>query len=257
MVESATRGGTSTVSNRLATANNKYLGNKLYDSSKPTSYIMSWDVINLYRYGMLSKLPCGNFRFLEDAGNFDFQAIPHDGDTGYILEVDLQYPYVLHDDHSDLPLASEHLKVTADMLSDYSKSDTNFRGQVALMPNLYNKTKYILYLRNLQLYTQLGMNVQKIHRVLAFDQKAYLAPYILLNTEKRQQARSDLKKDLYKLLSNAVYGKTIEQLRSRTNINLFLIRTMLNVTFGNLHVKVFILSMMISSWFILESERFK
>jgi len=64
------------------------------------------------------------------------------------------------------------------------------------------------------------MNVLKIHRVLAFDQKAYLVPYILFNTEKRQQARSDFEKDLYKLLSNAVYGKTIEQLRHRMHIKL-------------------------------------
>ena len=64
------------------------------------------------------------------------------------------------------------------------------------------------------------MNVLKIHRVLAFDQKAYLAPYILFNTEKRQQARSDFEKELYKLLSNAVYGKTIEQLRNCMHIKL-------------------------------------
>jgi len=220
MVESAIRGGISTVSNRLATANNKYLEKKSYDPSKPTSFIMSWDVINLYGYCMLSKLPCGNFQFLEDPENFDFETVQYDDDTGYILEVDLQYPDELHDSHSDLPLAPEHLKVMPDMLSDYSKTDTNFHGQVALTPNLYDKTKYVLYLRNLQLYTQLGMKVQKIHRVLAFDQKAYLAPYILYNTEKRQQARSDFEKDLYKLLSNAVYGKTIEQLRKRTHIKL-------------------------------------
>ena len=118
---------------------------------------------------MLSKLPCGNFRFLEDLENFD--------DTGYTLEVDLHYPAELHDSHFDLPLAPEHLKVTPDMLSDYSNNDSSFHGQAALTPKLYDKMKYILYLRNLQLYTQLGMKLQKIHKVLAFDQKAYLAPY--------------------------------------------------------------------------------
>jgi len=133
--------------------------------------------------------------------------IRHDDDTGYILEVDLQYPVELHDSHSDLPLAPEHLKVTPDVLSAYSNGDTNFRGQVALTPSLYDKTKYVLYLKNLPLYTQLVMNVLKMHRVLAFDQKAYLALYILFNMEKRQQARSDFEKVLYKLLSNAVYGK--------------------------------------------------
>jgi len=144
---------------------------------------------------MLSKLPYGNFRFLDDPENFDFQTIRYDDNTGYILEVDLQYPMELHDTHSDLPLAPAHLKVTLDMLSDYSKSDSKpFRGQVALTPNLYDKSKYVLHLRNLELYTQLGTKVTKIHRVLAFDQRAYLAPYILFNTEKRQQARSDFEK---------------------------------------------------------------
>jgi len=73
MVESAIRGGISTVSNRFATANNKYL--KSLDSSRPTSFIMSWDVINLYGYCMLSKLPCGKFRFFQDVENFDFRTI--------------------------------------------------------------------------------------------------------------------------------------------------------------------------------------
>jgi len=107
------------------------------------------------------------------------------------------------------------------MLSDYSNIDSSFHGQVALTPNLYDKKKYILYLTNLQLYTQLGMKVQKIDRVLDFDQKAYLVPYILFNTEKCKQAHSNFEKDQYKLLSNAIYGKVIEQLRLRMHITHF------------------------------------
>ena len=151
MVESAIRGGISTMSNRLATANNTYLEKTQYDPSKPTSYIISWDVINLYGYCMLSKLPCGNFRFLDEPEHFDFRSVRHDDDMGYILEVDLQYPMELHDSHSDLPLAPEHLKFTPDMLSAYSYGDKNFRGQVVLTPNLFDKTKYVLYLKNLSL----------------------------------------------------------------------------------------------------------
>jgi len=100
------------------------------------------------------------------------------------------------------------------------QSDLSFHGQVALTPNLYDKTKNLVYLRNLQLYTQLGKIVQKIHTLLAFDQKDYFAPYILLNTKKCKHARSDFEKDLYKLLSNAMYSKMIEQLRSRMHIKL-------------------------------------
>ena len=115
-----------------------------------------------------------------------------------------------------------------------------------MTPNLYDKSRYVLYLRNLHLYTQLGMKVTKIHRVLAFDQRAYLAPYILFNTEKRQHARSDFEKDLYKLMSNAVYGKRLNSFVSAHTCDSFPIRSRPNVTFENLCVKVFTSSMKIS-----------
>ena len=79
---------------------------KSFDPSKPTSFIISWDVINLYGYCMLSKLLYGNFRFLDDPENFDFQTTQYDDDTGYILEVDLQYPMELH----DTPVSYTHLR---------------------------------------------------------------------------------------------------------------------------------------------------
>jgi len=48
-----------------------------------------------------------------------------------------------------------------------------------------------------------------------------LAPYIAFNTEKRRMARSSFEKDFYfKLMSNAVYGKMMEQLQNRVNIKL-------------------------------------
>jgi len=215
--ENAIRGGVSTVSNRYAKANNKYL-NK-FDSSQPSSYILSYDVVNLYGYCMLSKLPCGKFRFLDEPEKFDYRSVQVDGDTGYLLEVDFVYPTELHDVHSDLPLAPQHMKVTPEMLSDYN-TDPNFRGQTSLIPNLYDKSKYVLHIKNLQLYTELGLKVAKIHKVLACEQKAFLAPYIQFNTEKRRLARSGFEKDFFKLMSNAVYGKTIEQMRDRTHIRL-------------------------------------
>jgi len=177
-------------------------------------YQSLWIIVCLPSY---REVTVGFWKILE----IDFQTIRHDDDIGYLIEVDLHYPDELHDSHSDLPLAPKHLKLMPDMLSEYSNRDTNFREQVALTPNFYDKTKHILYLRNLPLYTQLGMKVQRIHRVLAFDQKAYLAPYILFNMEEHQQACSDFEKDLYKLLRNAVYGNTIQQLRKHMHVKLF------------------------------------
>ena len=70
-----------------------------------------------------------------------------------------------------------------------------------LVPNLRNKTKYILHYRNLQLHLPLGMKLTKIHRVLQFDQSLWVT-YIHKNTELRKQATCDSEKDLFKLLNN-------------------------------------------------------
>ena len=218
MFENAIRGGVSTVSNRYSKANNKYMSD--YDSSQPSSYIMSLDVVNLYGYCMSFKLPCGNFRFIDEPDKFDFRSVDLDGEKGYLLEVDLSYPPEIHDAHSDLPLAPEHITVTPQMLSEYNSTDDTFRGQTCLVPNLRDKSRYVLHIRNLKLYTDLGMKVDRIHKVIEFDQKAFLAPYIAFNTEKRRMARSSFEKDFFKLMSNAVYGKTIEQLRNRVNVKL-------------------------------------
>jgi len=75
--ENAIRGGVSTVSNRCSKANNKYMSD--YDSSQPSSYIMSWDVVNLYGYRMSFKLPCGKFQFIDEPDKFDFQKVDLNG----------------------------------------------------------------------------------------------------------------------------------------------------------------------------------
>ena len=143
-------------------------------------------------------------------------------DIGYILEVDLEYPKELHELHNDYPLDPEKFAVSNDMLSIYCKNIAdkyNIKvGDVKkLIPNLGNKTKYVLYYRNLQIYLSLGMKLTKIHRVLKFKQSDWMKKYIDFNTEKRKNAAIDFEKDFLKLMINSVYGKTIENLRKRIN----------------------------------------
>jgi len=156
---------------------------------------MSWDVVNLYGYCMSFKLPCGNFRFIDEPDKSDFQTLDLNGEKGYLLEVDLSYPPELHDAHSNLSLAPEHTTVSQQMLSEYNSADHLFRGQTCLVPNLHDKSRYILPVRNLKLYTDLGIKVDRIDKVLEVDQKAFLAPYIAFNTEKCRIARSSFEKD--------------------------------------------------------------
>jgi hypothetical protein len=89
-----------------------------------------------------------------------------------------------------------------------------------LVPNLRDKDRYVLHYRNLQLYLSLGMKLKKVHRALSFKQSPWMEPYIRMNTELQKQATSDFEKDLYKLLNNSVFGKTMENLRNRVDVKL-------------------------------------
>ena len=77
-----------------------------------------------------------------------------------IIECDLSYPPKLHDEHSDYPLAPEHLTVTKDMLRPYAKQlMQSWEPTEKLIPNLTDKTKYVTHYRNLQFYVKHGLIV--------------------------------------------------------------------------------------------------
>ena len=119
----------------------------------------------------------------------DLAKYKEDSKKGLILEVDLEYLTKLHDLHNDYPLAPEKIKVTKDILSPYCQKIAdkfNISTGLAskLIPTLNKKEKYVLHYRNLQLYTDLGSKVTKVHRVLEFDLSPWLKKYIDFNTEK-------------------------------------------------------------------------
>ena len=89
-----------------------------------------------------------------------------------------------------------------------------------LIPNLIDKTNYVVHYRNLQLYLFLATKLTKIHKVLEFKQSDWMKKYIDFNTEKRMNAANDFEKDFFKLMINSVYGKTMESLRKSINVSL-------------------------------------
>ena len=94
------------------------------------------------------------FEWVKKVDGFNVNSINEKSKIGYFLEVDLEYPDELHKLHNDYPLAPEKLAVTNDMLSKYCKEiadkyDIKVGDVKKLIPNLRNKTKYVLHYRNL------------------------------------------------------------------------------------------------------------
>ena len=189
-IEKALRGGISYTAKRYAKANNKYV--KIYNSKKPSKFITYLDMNNLCGWAMSGYLPYGRFKWLKNVDRFDINSISEKSSVGYILEVDLEYPDELHALHNNYPLGSEKLAVTYAILSDYCiKIADEYEIKVGdvkkLIPNLINKTKYLLHYRNRQLYLSLGMKLAKIRRVLKFKQSGWMKKYIDFNTKKKNK----------------------------------------------------------------------
>ncbi|PFX12742.1 hypothetical protein AWC38_SpisGene23254 [Stylophora pistillata] len=199
MFEAGIRGGISMIPTRHSKANNKYMGKK-FDPSEPSKFITYLDANNLYGWAMSKSLPTGGFKWVDEKDFEKWRDFP------CILEVDLKaVEDELHDHFNEYPLAPENLLI----------------GKVhKLTCTLNEKKKYIVHHETLKHYMSLGLEIGKIHRVIRFKESPWMKKYIDLNTSLRAKANNDFEKDFYKLMNNAVFGKTMENIRKRVDVRL-------------------------------------
>ena len=182
IIEKGIRGGICQATHRYAKANNKYMKN--YDKNIESSYIEYLDANNLYGWAMSQKLPVNDFKWVkqEELSKFNEDFIKNydeNGNIGYFLEVDIDYPKELFNLHKDLPFLPERKKV---------------EKVEKLICSIEDKEKYVIPIRALKQALNRGLKLKKVHRVIRFIQKDWLKSYIDMNTELRKKAQNEFEK---------------------------------------------------------------
>ena len=128
MFERGIRGGIT----QSVKANNPYMCSE-FDSDEKTNYLQYLDANNLYGWAMSQPLPIRGFLWVDTKPD-KISKLAQCKSKGYLLEVDVRYPKKLHDSHNDLPFMCERMKIN---------------GVEKLIPNLYDKKRYIIHIRAL------------------------------------------------------------------------------------------------------------
>lgn len=231
-----------------------------YDPTKKPSIIMAFDANNLYGWAMKQYLPIGDYIWVYDADWEDvgkdvdekeyglfademsteiyLNDLVENGwdlanEVGYILEVDLEYPKELHNLHMDYPMAAEN-KV-CDEVSEFTKNSAFELGGKQLLDSICDpkqkklvvdftpKKNYVVHYKLLQFYLKHGMKLAKVWKVMRFKQQPWLKKYVKYNSKKRKEAKKKGDKiatEFFKLMVNAIYGKTLERVRQRKAVSL-------------------------------------
>ena len=211
------------------------------DKNKKILYI---DAKILYGWAMSESLPYDGNKFEKDFCLNDILNAPDDSNIGYFIEVDLTYPDNIKEKTKKFPFAPENKKINPDNFIDYMeeiKPDTYIQTK-KLICDWSDKKNYLIHYRMLKFYIRHGMIINKVHNIISFKQSKWLEKYISFNTQKRNMSKNDFERDVYKLLNNAFYGKTMENVRNRLKIKFIkkddyreIIKQQSKLTFNGIH----------------------
>ena len=111
------------------------------------------------------------------------------------MEVDVEYPKKLHENHNELP-------------------------EKQLAPNLKDKKGYVVHIKALNQALKHDLKLKKVRQVIEFQQSKWVKAYIILNTRLRKDAKNKFEKDFFKLMNNSLFGKTMENIRNHKDMKL-------------------------------------
>ena len=170
---------------------------------------MYLDANNLYGWAMSQKLPVNSFKWVKKLSKFNERFIKsynENSNKGYFLEVDVEYPK-----NCFAFMVISHF---------YQREREKIEKCEKLVCNIKDKEKYVVHIRVLKQALNHELILKRVHRVIQFNQKAWLKPYIDMNTELRIKAKNEFDKDFFKLMNNAVFSKTMENVGKHRDIKL-------------------------------------
>jgi len=208
------------------------------------SYIIAFDFNNLYGSCMSLRVPSGDFRTINEEeiellnsayqritikGKYTGESLDDDAETGYILVCNLTFPKKVHKLLDKFCLGSRKMDVSWEMLSQFQKDLWN-----KLNPNTrYDKQKRNVYAPSfcrieeevihytlLKSYAALGIEVEVIGGY-SFTQTAILKSHIDFCTLMRSQCGNKFEENLFKFISNLIFGKCTENVNKRISVNFF------------------------------------
>ncbi|CAC5392644.1 unnamed protein product [Mytilus coruscus] len=167
----------------------------------------------------VKKLPTKDFKWEEDPDYY--KKVPKG--RGCLIKCDLKYTDKCKKKTIKYPLAPEKTRPKKEELSNYQLNllgNKPLGNEEKLFLTGKDKKIYIVHYKVLKKYIKLGMKVTKVYKTISFKESNWLAKYINFNTEQRTKSKSDFEKDLWKLMNNSFYGKTLEDIRGRSEIKL-------------------------------------
>ena len=149
MFEQGTQGGITQAAYRYVQANNKYMGNR-FSPVKESHCLQYLHANNLYGWSMVQKLSTDRFKWVENPDELkgNISKLAKEAGNGYLLELDVSYPNDLPNLHNDLPFMWENRKIN---------------GVQKLVPNLYDKKKYVIHMAALRQALKHGLVLDKFH----------------------------------------------------------------------------------------------